>query len=294
MGRAQHRGRHAHQVGQERIAAAADQEPRDQRVGERQDQAGQHRDARQPGGPVGERVEQLAPPLEGEERLARHGEGEHVGLGQAPCCEHDLAQPEVAGEVAVAVDQPVAEADRDDHGPDDEDDVEQRRAWLGRSSEDPEGAHPAAVLGILGKGGRQDALLVADPDEQGHEPEREHGGEGEREVAEQDAGVDQQVDRVDRVPGQAIGPGGDQSSRLRLDAEGTAQVPERPEAQHGAHQPEHRARGPERRVGGGPEPIRVEPGRDQDEHHDDEAVGVGDRAGIQPGAPAWARPRAGS
>ena len=73
VGRAQHGGDHAHQVGQQRVAAAADEEPGDQRVGEREDQPGEHGHARQSGEPVGRGVDQLAALLEGEERPARHG-----------------------------------------------------------------------------------------------------------------------------------------------------------------------------------------------------------------------------
>ena len=54
--------------------------------------------------------------------------GEEVGPGQAALVEHHLAQAEVPRDVAVAVDEPGAEPDRNDDDPDDEDDVEERGA----------------------------------------------------------------------------------------------------------------------------------------------------------------------
>jgi hypothetical protein len=38
---------------------------------------------------------------------------------------HHLAEPEVPGKIAIAVQQPMPETDRNDHCPDHEDDVEQ-------------------------------------------------------------------------------------------------------------------------------------------------------------------------
>ena len=64
MGGAQHGSGHAHQIGEERVAAPADQEPGNQCVCERQDQAREHRHTSQAGGPECGGVDQLAPVLE--------------------------------------------------------------------------------------------------------------------------------------------------------------------------------------------------------------------------------------
>ena len=155
--------------------------------------------------------------------------------------EHELAEPEMAGEVAVAVQQPIAETHRHDDGPDDEDDVEERGADAAAHPQNSERADPAPVVAIFGEGHRQDPLLVSDSHHQKGHPRGDDGGERESQVAQQDSQVDQDVDRIDRVPREAVGSGGDQDPRLRLEAEGTAEMPERPQAQRRRRQPDDRA-----------------------------------------------------
>ena len=132
--RTEHRRSHAHQVGQQRVAAAANEKPGNQRIGEGEDQSREHRYAGQPRGLVRTGVDQLTAVLEREKWPAGHGEREHVLPEQRVMVQHQLAEPEVPREVAVAVEEAVAEAHRHHHGPDNEDDVEEadhRRTSLG-------------------------------------------------------------------------------------------------------------------------------------------------------------------
>ncbi len=189
VGRAQHRRCHANQVCQERIAALADEVPCHQRIGEREDQAGQHRHPGQARGPVGQRVNQLAAVLEREEGLSRLGEREEVLTNQPVPLKHDLAQTEMACEVAVAVQQPVAEPHRYHDCPDDEDDVEERGSerrliprsrtrGLGAGSRDTSGRPATAPAPRTGLGSAA-----------GRYPRGQDGGEREGQVAQQDAAL---------------------------------------------------------------------------------------------------------
>jgi hypothetical protein len=51
--------------------------------------------------------EQLAAVLEADERIAGSGEGERIGADEATLLEHELAVPEVAGEIAIRVQHAV-------------------------------------------------------------------------------------------------------------------------------------------------------------------------------------------
>ena len=127
VGGAQQRRGHGGEIGQQRLHPAAQEEAHHQRVGQGEQQAGQHGDAREATEPIGPGVQHLAAPFEGDERRAGAGIGEIVDREQPAVAQHPLAEAQVSRQITVGAEEPTRQRDRDDRYPQHEDEVEQGR-----------------------------------------------------------------------------------------------------------------------------------------------------------------------